>query len=172
MEQNPAKTAPATRRVAREARTAAKRAVALALRKGGATYVEIGVELGVCLERARRIVVNAERLTEQPRWFDALPTRAATFLRLRGLSELPEVEAALAVAKLTRNGIEAEPNFGRGALGAIEAWLAGHGLTWRNQTPTANKKGVPVKGRPHDSRNPLRAGRKASSQCDMPRNAT
>jgi predicted transcriptional regulator len=146
MEQNPAKTAPATRRVAREARTAAKRAVALALRKGGATYVEIGVELGVCLERARRIVVNAERLTEQPRWFDALPTRAATFLRLRGLSELPEVEAALAVAKLTRREIKTEPNFGRGALAALEAWLASHGLALRNEIQTANKKRAPAEG--------------------------
>ena len=167
------KTSPAARRrIAREARSAAKRIVAAEMRQAGASYAAIGAELGVCRERARLIVLKAERLTEHPRWSDALPTRGTTFLHLRGLSELPEVEAALAVAKFTRKEIKAEPNLGKGALAAIEAWLAGHGLTWRADIPTANKKGVLVQGRPHDSRNPLPAGRKAPSQCDMPRNAT
>ena len=164
-------TTPSQRRVRREARSAATRVRALAMRQAGATYAAIGAKLGVCLERARLIVLKAERLTEHPRWSDALPTRATTFLHLRGLSELPEVEAAVAVAKLTRKEIKAEPNIGKGALAAIEAWLAGHGLTLRDEIPTANKKGVPVQGHPHDSRNPLPAGRKASSQCNMPRTA-
>jgi|SRR5580704_8133579 hypothetical protein len=163
---------PSQRRVRREQRSAKQRAKAIALRRAGATYTAIGAELGVCVERARTIVLKAQRLIECPRWSDALPTRATTFLDLRGLSELPEAEAALAVAKFTRKEIKDEPNLGKGAIGAIKAWLAGHGLTLRDEiTVETNKKGAPVQGRPHDSRNPSQAGRKASSQCDMPRNA-
>jgi hypothetical protein len=165
-------TTPSRRRVRREQQSAARRAKALALRQAGATYAAIAAELGVCVEQARGIVLKAERLTEHRHWSDALPTRATTFLRLRSLSELPEAEAALAVAKFTRKQIKAEPNLGKGAIGAIKAWLAGYGLTLRDEiTVETNKKGVPVQGRPHDSRNPSQAGRKASSQCDMPRNA-
>src|SRR4029077_1698195 len=44
---------PAERRIRREARSAALRAQALALRRSGTTYAEIGDALGVSLERAR-----------------------------------------------------------------------------------------------------------------------
>jgi hypothetical protein len=141
------KTSPAARRrIARERQSAAQRARALAMRQAGATYAAIGDELGVCVERARGIVFKAQRLTEHPLWSEALPSRATTFLRLRDLSELPEAEAALAVAKLTRREIKTEPNFGRGALAALEAWLASHGLALRNEIQTANKKRAPAEG--------------------------
>ena len=158
-------TTPSRRRVRREQQSAARRAKALALRQGGATYAAIAAELGVCVEQARGIVLKAERLTEHPHWSDALPTRATTFLRLRSLSELPEAEAALAVAKFTRKQIKAEPNLGKGALAAIETWLAGRSLALRDDSE--NKKGAPAQGRPCDSHNPFAPDRKASSTCEI-----
>jgi Sigma-70, region 4 len=123
---------PTDRRLRREARSAALRAQALALRQCGATYAEIGAALGLSLERARQIVHKAERLANAPRWFDPLPMRAQTFLHNAGLAELPETEAALAVARLTRRELLAIQNFGRVACDAVVAWLARHGLTLRS----------------------------------------
>jgi hypothetical protein len=85
--------------------------------------------LGLSLERARRIVIKGERLANSPRWYDSLPMRAQNFLRNAGLSELPEIEAAAAVARLTRRELLATPNFGRVACDAVTAWLARHRLT-------------------------------------------
>jgi hypothetical protein len=120
---------PAERRIRREARSAALRAQALALRRTGATYGAIGAALGLSLERARQIVRKAERLANAPRWFDPLPMRAQTFLHSAGLTELPETEAAAAIARLTRRELMATPNFGRVACDAVVAWLARHELT-------------------------------------------
>jgi Sigma-70, region 4 len=117
---------PTDRRLRREARSAALRAQALALRQCGATYAEIGAALGLSLERARQIIRKAERLANAPRWFDPLPMRAQTFLHNAGLAELPEIEAALAVARLTRRELLATPNFGRVACDAVATWLARH----------------------------------------------
>jgi Sigma-70, region 4 len=122
-------SAPADRRIFREARSAALRAQALALRQSGATYADIGAALGLSLERARQIVRKAERLANNPRWFDPLPMRAQTFLHNAGLTALPETGAAVAVAQLTRRELLAKPNFGRVACDALVAWLARHGLT-------------------------------------------
>ena len=36
----------------------------------------------------------------------------------------------MAVARLTLKEMKAEPNLGKGAIAALEAWLAGHGLTF------------------------------------------
>jgi hypothetical protein len=129
----PITTTPAKRRIRREARAAALRAQALALRHAGATYAEIGQQLGgLSVERARQIVRKAERLTNSPRWFDPLPMRAQTFLRNAGLSELPETQAAAELAQLTRRELLSAPNIGKSAAAAIAAWLARHGLTLRS----------------------------------------
>ena len=123
---------PTDRRIRREARSAALRAQALALRHAGVTYASIGAVLGLSLERARQIVRKGERLANDPRWFDPLPMRAQTFLHNVGLTELPEPEAAAAIARLTRRELLATPNFGRVACDAVVAWLARHGLTLRS----------------------------------------
>jgi hypothetical protein len=123
---------PAARRIRREAHSAARRERALALRDAGFTFASIGQALGVSLERARRITRKAERLSRNPHWTDVLPARAQSFLHIRGLSALPETEAAAEVAQLTRRELLATPNFGKGAAAAIAAWLARHGLTLRS----------------------------------------
>jgi Sigma-70, region 4 len=125
-------SSPADRRIFREARSAALRAQALALRQSGATYADIGAALGLSLERARQITRKAERLANAPRWFDPLPMRAQTFLHNTGLSELPETEAAAAVARFTRRDLLATPNVGKGAIAELVAWLGKHGLALRS----------------------------------------
>jgi hypothetical protein len=122
----------AERRIRRQQRSAQLRTRALAMREAGATYAEIGAALGLSLERARQIVRRAKRLTNSPRWFDPLPMRAQTFLHNAGLSELPEPEAADAVAQLTRRELLATPNFGRVACDAVATWLARHRLALRS----------------------------------------
>jgi hypothetical protein len=49
--------------------------------------------------------------------------RAQTFLHIHGLIGLPELEAAIAVARLSRRELLSTPNIGRGAADAIGAWL-------------------------------------------------
>lgn len=120
------------RRIRREAQSADRRAQALTLRRSGKTYDAIGRALGVSLERAQQIVRKAERLTNSPRWFDGLLVRAQTFLHNHGLAELPEIEAAVAVAQLTRRELMAAPNVGKGTCDALIAWLERHGLTLRS----------------------------------------
>jgi hypothetical protein len=152
------KSTPAERRLCREAQSAALREWALALRQAGATFAVIGEELGVSLERARQIVHKAERLINGPRWYDRLPTRAQTFLHNANLAALPEIEAATAVAQYSHRELLIIPNLGRGAVGAIAEWLAGHGLTLRKHASPENK-GAPSQKRPHDSDGPLATGR-------------
>jgi hypothetical protein len=124
---------PTGRRLCREDRSAELRARALALRQTGATYAAIGRELGgLSLERARQIVRRGERLVLSPRWYDSLPMRVQTFLHNAGLAELPETDAAAAVARLSRRELLATPNFGKGAAVAVTAWLARHELALRS----------------------------------------
>jgi hypothetical protein len=158
-------TTPSQRRLVRAAFASAKRAHALSLRRRGATLAEIGAELGVCREQARQAVLKAERLIERPHWSDALPTRARRFLRDHDLADLPEAKAAEAVARFTLKDLKAEPNLGKGAIGAIVAWLAGHGLGLRDDSE--NKKGAPARERPCDSHNPFAPDWKASSTCEI-----
>src|SRR5262245_9603105 len=113
---HPPKGTPAERRIAREAQSANQRARALALRQGGATFAEIGRQLGVSTERARRIVLKAE---SPQHWHDKLPARVRLLLFNAGFDALPEIEAAIAVARLSRRELMAAPNFGRGALDAV-----------------------------------------------------
>jgi len=122
---------PTKRRLHRQARSAEQLGQALALRRDGATYAAIGQTLGVCLERARRITLKAERLTNAPRWYDGLPARAINLLHQRGLNTLSEIDAARAVAQFTRRELMNTPNFGRGSLSALRAWLAKHKLALR-----------------------------------------
>jgi len=122
---------PTKRRLHRQARSAEQLGQALALRRDGATYAAIGQTLGVCLERARRITLKAERLANAPRWYDGLPARAINLLHQRGLNTLSEIDAARAVAQFTRRELMNTPNFGRGSLSALRAWLAKHGLALR-----------------------------------------
>jgi hypothetical protein len=122
---------PADRHSRRQQRSAELRGRALALRRDGATYAAIGRTLGVCLERARRITLKAERLAVAPRWYDGLPARAINLLHQRGLKALSEIDAARAVAQFTRRELMSTPNFGRVSLSALRAWLAKHGLALR-----------------------------------------
>jgi len=136
---------PAERRIRREARSAALRDLALALRQGGKTFAIIGQELGLSLERARQIVKKAERLANAPRWFDPLPMRAQTFLHNMNLTVLPEIEAAIAVARLSRRELMRAPNVGHAVADALGAWLAHHGLAF---TAPTTKSGAPARERP------------------------
>jgi hypothetical protein len=122
---------PADRHSRRQQRSAELRGRALALRQAGATYAVIGQTLGVCLERARRITLKAERLANAPRWYDGLPARAINLLHQRGLNALSEIDAARAVAQLKRRELMSTPNFGRVSLNALRGWLAKHGLALR-----------------------------------------
>jgi hypothetical protein len=149
----PIATAPTERRLAREARSARMREQALALRRIGATYAAIGRVLSVCLERARRITLQAERLANAPRWYDSLPARALNFLRNHKLDGLPEVDAARAVAQLSRRELMRAPNFGAAACAALVAWLACHGLALQPESPRAlrpirNETSAPARGAP------------------------
>lgn len=125
---------PTERRLRREARSAAMRRQALALREAGVTYAAIARALGLSLERARRIVKRAEWLRSNPHWSDALPARAQYFLHTRGWFDLDEVAAARHVAQLSRRELMRTPNFGAGACSAIVAWLARHGLNPRPES--------------------------------------
>jgi hypothetical protein len=118
----------AERRIRREARSETLRECALALRRGGWTFAAIGKALGVSLERARQVVRKAERRKRDPHWYDGLPVRAIYFLHGRSLTSVPEIEAAHAVARLSRRELMNTPNFGAGACAAVIAWLARHGL--------------------------------------------
>jgi hypothetical protein len=140
---------------------------ALALRQAGATYDAIGRELGVGLERARQIVLMAERLINDPRWYDRLPMRAQNFLHNARLTALPETEAATAVARYSRRELLTTPNLGRGAVGAIADWLAGHGLALQSEQ---KKVGAPTRERPSDdSISPFAAGRRELAPCPYPK---
>jgi hypothetical protein len=140
----------AERRIRREARSATLREQALALRQAGWTYAAIGEQLGLSLERARQIVRKAEWLTSSPRWFDGLPVRAQHTLYARGLTSLPEIEAARAVARLTPRELMSAPNVGRGAGDTVVAWLARHGLTLRPEAPRTPRIRIqPKKGDQH-----------------------
>src|SRR5262245_45888180 len=121
---------PRERRLRREARSAAMRERALALRQTAATYAAIGLKFGLSRARAQEIVRKAERLINDPRWYDRLPMRAQNFLHNVNLAVLPEIEAATAIARLSRRELLSAPNIGRGAADAIAAWLAGHGFTF------------------------------------------
>jgi hypothetical protein len=154
---------PAERRRCAEALAAARRAQALLLRRSGFRFHEIGVALGVSLERARRITYDAERRTSQPRWYAELPQRAISRLSKLGLLQRPELEAAHALARLSARELLRTPNFGRTSLAALCAWLAGHGLELRPESAHAfatrrrreaspeNDEGAPMRERPSDS---------------------
>jgi hypothetical protein len=129
---------PPNRRKAREALSVGKRAYAVRLRQHGATQAQIGVALGLSPTRVGQILAKAERLASRPQWHNGLNnTRALHFLRMRGLADLAEIEAALAAAQFTRRELMVQPNFGTGACAAMRAWLATHGLGLRDETPTA-----------------------------------
>jgi hypothetical protein len=150
----------AVRRRAREAISAGRRAYALSLREHGATRAQIAAALALSRTRVGQILANAEHLAAQPRWHRQFPARALNFLIIRGLADLPENQAATVVAKFTRRELLDQPNLGRGAVGALTAWLAMHALAPRDDTTTAKKKGVPAR-LPSIARvvTPLRKGR-------------
>jgi hypothetical protein len=127
MVDHPTPLTPADRRV----RSAEVRAQALAMRQSGATYAAIGAAVGgVSGETARQIVRKAERLINNPRWSDGLPSRAQTFLHISGLTALSEAEATAAVAQLSRRELLSRPNVGKGAAAALADWLTRHGHTF------------------------------------------
>ena len=137
---------------------------ALTLRQRGATYAEIGHEFGLSKTRVRQIALRAGNR----HWQDQLPGRVRTFLHNMNLTALPEIEAAIAVARLSRRELLAAPNIGRGAADAIAAWLAGHGLKLRPESAHAfarrvrgspMKAGAPMRERPSDSETGPATGR-------------
>jgi len=134
----PIATTPTERRVRREARSETLRELALALRQDGWTYAHIGKALGVSLERARRVIKKAERLRDQPRWHDKLPVRALNFLLKHELESLPEIDAARAVALLSRRELLGFANLGVGTCAAVVAWLSHHGL--KLQPPQSSRR--------------------------------
>jgi len=160
---------PAERRLRREAQSAALREQAFALRQAGATYAAIGRELGLSLERTRRIIFKAERLKTDPRWYDNLPSRAIAILYARGLLDCPEHEAALALAQVSARELMQTPNFGQVSLNALRAWLADHGCKLcpesahafvRRMRGSPTKSGAPMRERPSVSETgPSQAGR-------------
>jgi hypothetical protein len=105
-----------------------RHAQALALRQSGASYANIGAAFGLSKTRAAQIVRRAERL----HWHDALPGRVRTFLHSLDLTTRPEIEAANAIARLTRRELLSAPNIGRAACDAVIAWLARFDLTLRS----------------------------------------
>jgi len=136
----------------------------LTLRQRGATYAEIGHEFGLSKTRVRQIALRAGNR----HWQDQLPGRVRTFLHNMNLTALPEIEAAIAVARLSRRELLAAPNIGRGAADAIAAWLAGHGLKLRPESAHAfarrvrgspMKAGAPMRERPSDSETGPATGR-------------
>jgi hypothetical protein len=130
----------ADRRRAREACSTAMRAYALRLREHGATQAQIGLALGISPQRVSQLFAKAERLAAQPRWHGQFPARALNFLIVRDLAGKPEVEAAEALARLTFKELKEAPNIGRGASGALIAWLTTHGLALREiSLPTAQR---------------------------------
>ena len=126
------------RRIRREARSETLRERALALREAGWTLQAIAVALGVSSTLAQQIVRKSERLVRYPHWYDPLPMRAQNYLRASGLAALSEVEAARAVARMSRREFLTIPNIGHGAFAAISTWLAGHGLAFL--PPTMSRK--------------------------------
>ena len=130
------------RRIRREAEATAQRAKALALRRAGATYDAIGAALGgLSSTRAQQIVRKAERLANDPRWYDKLPMRAQTFLYGVGLADLAEIDAVTAVAKLSqRELLSHHNNVGKGAVAALAEWLARHGHTFSEDAVMSRKR--------------------------------
>jgi hypothetical protein len=121
-------TTPTSRRLRAEELAAERRARALALRQSGLTLRAVGRALDVSVEQARQMVLRANRL---PHWRDALSARAINMLRQRELADLDELEAARAIAELGRREVLATPNFGKGAIADVDAWLERCGLKWR-----------------------------------------
>jgi hypothetical protein len=137
------------RRIRREAEADARRAQALAMRQAGATFAAIGAAFGLSLEQARQIVHKAERIASDPNRGYQLPMRAANFLKLAGFLDLPEAEAAAAVAKMSRREVLARPNVGKGAVAALVEWIARHGHTFSEDAVMSRKRPLPTDGR-HD----------------------
>jgi hypothetical protein len=125
----------ADRRRARESLSAGKRAYALSLRKHGATLVQIGTALALSPTRVGQLLAKAEHLAAQPRWHRQFPARALNFLIVRDLAGKPEIEAAEALARLTRKELKEAPGLGKDAIGALIAWLATHGMALREISP-------------------------------------
>jgi hypothetical protein len=97
--------------------------------------------------------------------------RAQTFLHNMNLTALPEIEAAIAVARLSRRELLAAPNLGRGAVDAIAAWLGDHGRKLQLElTLRPMKSGAPARGRPsYSDDDPSQAGRnKTTTPCPYP----
>lgn len=67
---------------------------ALALRKQGLTYREIGERIGVKAERASQLVAKGERLSRQPTETAGLSVRARNYLRQMGISTKAEARNA------------------------------------------------------------------------------
>ena len=113
----------------------------LTLRQRGATYAEIGHEFGLSKTRVRQIALRAGNR----HWQDQLPGRVRTFLHNMNLTALPEIEAAIAVARLSRRELMRAPNVGHAVADALGAWLAHHGLAF---TAPTTKSGAPARERP------------------------
>jgi hypothetical protein len=116
---DPVPRTPAERRIRRDR--------ALALRQDGETFAAIGAAFSVSPTRARQLVLRARC----QHWGDGLPGRLRTLLHMMELDGLPEIEAAVAIARLTRRELLSRPNIGKRAAAAASVWLARYGLELR-----------------------------------------
>jgi hypothetical protein len=134
----------AERRIAREQRSAARRVMAEQMRGAGGTLEQIGLALGVSHTRIGQIFAKAERLARRPAWHDAVDnTRALSFLRRLGLDAVPEAEAAMAVARLSRKELLSHENVGKGAVAALSDWLGRHALALSGDITTTDENKGP-----------------------------
>jgi hypothetical protein len=149
----------ADRRKARDALSAGKRAYAASLRHAGATQCQIGFALGISPQRVGQLLAKASRLAAQPRWHAQFPARVLNYLIISGLADLPEIEAAEALARLAVKDLKETPNLGKDALAALAAWLARHGLalapTNEERRPSRRRSAFTVGRRPSTDVLPL-----------------
>jgi hypothetical protein len=100
-----------------------------------------------------------------------------TFLQNMDLAARPEIDAAIAVAQLSRRELLGIPNFGVGACAAVVAWLSRHGLKLQQaKSPHAysqrliykrsSEQGAPARRRPSVFNNgPFAADRTSNEQA-------
>lgn len=122
---------------------------ALALREAGNTYKQIGLELGISLERARQMVCQAERQRrEQETPWGHLSIRARNGIQFaldrKGPFTPEEVSDGLTARELSF-----APNLGRVSIDEIEMWLSEHGLSFKAEPEKPKAPPAPATFCPH-----------------------
>ncbi len=95
--------------------------IALKRRAAGKTFREIGAELNVSVERARQMVLKAERLRSRlPEWDDGLDPTIANILFAEGFTSKAGVIDGLKSGAIKAGAF---PNFGPMRLSLLRQWL-------------------------------------------------